>query len=544
MDVGGLGTRTRNILGRSRELAWIGRLVDSADGADTKVLVLTGEPGSGKSTLLDHATAEAVARGRRVLRIRGSEGEQGLCLAGAHQLLCPVLDEADRLPVRQRDALHHAFGTAGSDAQRTPDPLMLRTGVLALLTEAATDRPVLVIVDDAQWLDVESLDVLAFVARRLEDARIALLLAARDEAVPPRFDRDFPHLAMGPLERAAAGLLLDEQPRPPRGKARAQIIEQAAGNPLALIELARAWAKERGRRGSGTADSTPLTARLERLFAAGLPGLPQETRRALLLTAAAGAARLSDVLHAAPWLGDPEVWRPAEQAGLVRVENGDARLRHPLVRCAILQAASFADRREAHLLLATALAHEPDRRAWHLASAALGPDDEVADALAASAERSRRRGGYAAAATALERAADLTPDSACRAERLLAAAASAMYAGHPQRVGEIAARVAALTDDPYPLAEASLCRGWSLIVTLRHEDALGFLLPVAASMATSAPAVALDALGTAATPAYQSGDPFHRAELRRVAALITGQPDRGDRLWARAVVHPFTEREE
>lgn len=542
MDAGVLGARTRNIVGRAHELDGIGRLVDSVDGVGAKVLVLTGEPGSGKSTLLDHAAVEAAARGRRVLRVRGSEGEQGLCLAGVHQLLGPLLGAVGRLPVRQRDALQHAFGTGGSDEQPAPDPLMLRTGVLALLAEAAAERPVLVVVDDAQWLDAESLDVLAFVARRLEGERLALLLAARDEAVPARFDRDFPHLATGPLDRAAAGRLLDEQPRPPRGKARIRILEQAAGNPLALIELARARAGEPDGCGPGPVDPAPLTARLERLFAAGLTGLPRETRRALLLAAAAGTDRLSGVCHAAPCLDDPEVWRPAEQAGLVRVENGDARLRHPLVRCAILQSASFTDRREAHLLLAAALAGEPDRRAWHLAAAAPGPDDEVADALAESAERSRRRGGYAAAATALERAADLTCDPGRRAARLLAAATSAMYAGDPECVDELAARAATVTDDPRLLAEASLCRGWSLIVTLRHEDALGFLLPVAASMASSAPALAVDALGTAATPAYQFGDPFHRAELERVAALITGQHDRGDHLWARAVAQPFTAR--
>ncbi|MFE3902001.1 ATP-binding protein [Streptomyces sp. NPDC059153] len=533
----------RGIRGRARELDWIGRLVDAADGPGSKVLVLTGQPGAGKSTLLDHAADVAAARGRRVLRVRGCEGEQGIDFAGVHQLLYPVLRDIDRLPTRQRDALRRAFGTDEGDGQQIPEPLVIRSGVLTLLSEAATERPLLIVVDDAQWLDVGSLDVLAFVARRLEGERMALVLAARDESVPARFDRDFPHLPTGPLDRAAAGLLLDEQPHPPRGKARAQIVEQAAGNPLALIELARAFAKGPGIQRPGAIDALPLTTRLERLFAADLPDLPQETRHALLLAAAAGTDRLSDVLHAVPGLDDPEVWLPAEEAGLVRVENGDVRLRHPLIRFAIHQAASFADRREAHLALAAALAHEPDRRAWHLAAAAFGPDDEVADALAQSAERSRRRGGYAAAATTLERAAELTPDAERRAGRLLAAAVSAMYAGYPQWVGEIAARVGPLTHDPKLLAEASLCGGWSLSVTLRHRDALGFLLPVAESMATAAPVLALDALGTAATPAYNSGDPVYRAELQRVGDLIPLQPDRSDRLWAEAVARPFTERE-
>lgn len=544
MDVGAVEARTRGIRGRAREREWIGRLVDAADGPGSKVLVLTGQPGAGKSTLLDHAADVAAARGRRVLRVRGCEGEQGLDFAGVHQLLRPVLRDIDRLPARQRDALRHAFGTDDGDAQQIPEPLVMRSGVLTLLSEAATEQPLLLVVDDAQWLDLCSLDVLAFVARRLEGERMALLLAARDESVPARFDRDFPHLATGPLDRAEAGLLLDEQPHPPRGKARAEIIEQAAGNPLALIELARAFAKEPGLQRPGAIEALPLTTRLERLFAADLPDLPQATRHALLLAAAAGTDRLSDVLHAVPGLDDPEVWRPAEEAGLVRVENGDVRLRHPLIRFAIHQAASFADRREAHLALAAALAHEPDRQAWHLAAAAFGPDEEVADALAQSAERSRRRGGYAAAATALERAAELTPDAERRAGRLLAAAVSAMFAGYPQWVGELAARVGTLTHDPKLLAEASLCGGWSLAVTLRHDDALGFLLPVAESMATAAPVLALEALGTAATPAYNSGDAVYRAELQRVGALIPPQPGRTETLWAEAVARPFTEREQ
>ncbi|MFE0702202.1 ATP-binding protein [Streptomyces sp. NPDC058872] len=543
MDVGAVEARTRGIQGRARELEWIDRLVEAVDGPGSKVLVLTGEPGAGKSTLLDHAADVAAVRGRRALRVRGCEGEQGLDFAGVHQLLRPVLRGIDRLPTRQREALRHAFGMDDGDGGQIPEPLVIRSGVLTLLSEAATERPLLLVVDDAQWLDVGSLDVLAFVARRLEGEPMALLLAAREESVPARFDRDFPHLATRPLDGAEAGLVLDEQPNPPRGKVRAQIIEQAAGNPLALIELARAFAKGPGLQRPGAIESLPLTTRLERLFAADLPGLPQQTRHALLLAAAAGTDRLSDVLYAVPGLEDPEVWRPAEEAGLVRVENGDVRLRHPLIRFAIHQAASFADRREAHLALAAAFAHEPDRRAWHLAAAAFGPDEEVADVLAQSAERSRRRGGYAAAATALERSAELTPDAERRAGRLLAAAVSAMYAGYPQWVGEIAVRVGTLTNDPELLAQASLCGGWSLSVTLRHQDALGFLLPVAESMATTAPGLALDALGTAATPAYNSGDPFYRAELQRIGDLIPLQPDRIDRLWVEAVAAPFTDRE-
>ncbi|MFC8516536.1 AAA family ATPase [Streptomyces sp. NPDC057257] len=547
MDLGAFGAGRADgpaILGRDRELSRITRLIDATDGDGPKVLVLTGEPGAGKSTLADRAAVQAAERGLRVLRVRGCEGEQDLGFAGVHQLLRPVLGGIDGLPGRQRDALSHALGLGEADEAAAPDALLIRTAVLTLLSDAAAERPLLIVVDDAHWLDVGSLDTLAFVARRLDGEPAALLLAAREEAVPARFDRDFPHLTAGPLDRAADGLLLDNGPRPPQGRVRARILELAAGNPLALIELARAFARDPGIRDFGAAGSLPLTARLEQLFAADLPALPDPTRRALLVAAAAGTAQLSDVLDALPDAGTPQVWEPAEQAGLVRVEAGQVRLRHPLVGSAVYQAASFAERREAHLTLAAALTHEPDRRAWHLAAAASGPDEDVARALAESAERFQQRGGHAAAATALERAAELTPDPRQRAGRLLAAATSAMYAGHPQWVGESAGRVSTLTDDPQLLAEASLRAGWSLAVTLRHDDSLAFLLPVAESMAASAPALALSALGTAATPAYNSGDPRYRHELQRIGDLIAPQPDETDRVWPRAAGSPFTDRQQ
>ncbi|MER6915993.1 LuxR family transcriptional regulator [Streptomyces sp. NPDC000594] len=513
-----------------------------AAASGPNVLVLTGEPGTGKTTLVTHAGTEARARRLRVLRAQGSEGERDLAFAGVHQLLRPVLGAVGGLPARHRDALRSVFGTAG-DGQEAPDPLMIRMGVLGLLSDVATGQPLLMTVDDAQWLDIGSLDVLAFVARRLAGERIALLLAAREDAVPRRFDRDFAHLPVGPLDRVSAGQLLDAQPYRPRGRARALVLEQAAGNPLALVELARAAAGSTRGGGPGALDDPPLTQRLERLFAADLPLLPEATRGALLLAAAAGTDTPLEAWQAAPFPdGDARVWLPAEQAGLVRVESGRVRIRHPLVRSAVYRAASFTERRTAHLALAEFHAGEPDRRAWHLAAAAPGPDEGVAAAVAESAERYRRRGGYGAAAKALERAADLTPDTGRRAGRLLSAASYAMLAGHPQWVGEITGRVDRLTDDPRTRSEAALLGGWSLAVTLRHEDSLGFLLPVAERMATAAPELALNALSTGATPAYNSGDPFHRAELRRVGGLIPPRPEHTGSLWPRLVADPFTGR--
>ncbi|MGW4880318.1 helix-turn-helix transcriptional regulator [Streptomyces sp. NPDC004262] len=534
------------VLGRAAELARLDGLLGAVDGGGPQVLVLTGEPGAGKSTLVDRAAQRGRELGFGILRVRGSEGESGLGLSGVHQLLHPLLP-GDGLPAAHRDALDRAFGPGAAEYELRLDQLSLCVGVLALIGAAAARRPLLLLVDDAQWLDLGSVDVLAFLARRLEGRPVVLLLAAREEGVPARFDRDFPQLTVGPLSRTAAGQLLDAQPDPPRGKARAEILGQAAGNPLALIELPRALARGRvagavdAGAGAGGA-ALPLTARLENLFAADLAGLPAPTRQALLLVAAAGTADLTDLIRAAPELDVVRALDPAERAGLVKVADGRVLPRHPLVRSAVYHAASFHERRQAHLALAAAVAGEPDRRAWHLAAAATGQDAEVADALAESAGRARGRGGHAAAATALERAAELTPDPQLRARRLLTAAQSAMFAGHPQWVGEMSGRAGELSDDPRLRAEASLLGGWALGVTLRHEDALALLLGVAEATAGSAPGLALGALSTAATSVYNTGSPYYRAELGRIGALIEGDGDPAGRAWALAVSEPHRER--
>lgn len=528
------------ILGRTAELSRIEVLLGAVDGTGPQVLVLVGEPGAGKSTLVDWTAEQGRARGLRLLRVRGSEGEAGLGLSGVHQLLHPLLP-GDTLPAQQRKALDRAFGMTTAHQEATLDQMSLCVGVLALIGDAATHQPLLLLVDDVQWLDLGSVDVLGFLARRLEGKPVVMLLAAREEGVPARFDRDFPQVTVGPLSRAAAGLLLEAQPNPPRGRARTQILQQAAGNPLALIELPRALARGRTGTGQDGGAALPLTARLENLFAADLPGLPEPTRQALLLVAAAGTGQLADLLRAAPSLDVVEALDPAERVGLVRIEDGQVLLRHPLVRSAVYQAASFAERRQVHLALAAALAKEPDRRAWHLAAAATGQDADVADALAESAERARARGGYAAAAAALERAADLTPAPHLRARRLLMAAQAAMFAGHPQWVGEISGRVGDLTEDARLRAEASLLGGWALGVTLRHEEALALLLGGAEATAASIPELALGTLGTAATSVYNSGTPFQRAELRRIGALLdAGNP--AALAWSQAVIDPHRQR--
>ncbi|MFE2690952.1 helix-turn-helix transcriptional regulator [Streptomyces mirabilis] len=526
------------IVGRDHELALLSRLVDALTTGRTGALLMTGGSGAGKSALLDAAARMARRSGVRVLRCRESEGESGLAFAGLHQLLRPFLDLAEGLPTRQRAALLGVFGL--DDGTRTvSDPLLTSLGALTLLSDAAEHGPLLLVIDDTHWLDLGTLDVLAFMARRLEGEPVALLLAARDTAVPAQLDRQIDRLTIEPLDPAAAGRLLDRQPRPPAGRARSRVLEQAAGVPLALVELARAVARDPA---AAHEDALPLTDRLEAIFAADLPELPPVTRALLLFAAAAESAELPVILSAVGDRATPDDWLPAERAGLVRIDADRVRFRHPLIRSAVYRAATYTERRTAHRALADVLVGDPDRRAWHHAAAASGVDEEAARELDDSAARAQRRGGYAAAATALERAARLSPDPTVRAGRLVRAATMAMYAGHPRWVGELSAQVATLTDEPALLAEASLLAGWALAVTTRFAGSLGFLLPVAEAAVDEDPVLTLDALATATTPAYNSGAPEHRENILRIVERVPPQDDETGRLWALAGCDPVRNR--
>ncbi|WP_328492401.1 AAA family ATPase [Streptomyces sp. NBC_00414] len=531
------------IVGRGRELTLLTGLVRGlSSGTPAEhpgVLVVTGGPGSGKSVLLDETCRLAREAGVRVLRCTGCEVESGLPFAGLHQLLRPVLDLAQELPVRQRAALLGVFGLdEGTQPYDARNPLLTSLGALTLLSDLAARGPVLLVVDDAHWLDVGTLDTLAFVARRLEGEPVAMLVAARDTSVPAQFAREFPLLGVDPLDPPAAGRLLDLQPEAPAGRARSRILAEAAGVPLALVELARAVARDP----LAARDSLPLTDRLEAIFAQDLPALPPATRQLLLLAAAAETAELPLILSAAAPDTTPADWHPAEQAGLIRIDDGHLRFRHPLIRSAVYQSATYAQRHAAHLSLAEVFTGDPDRRAWHRAAAVEGVDEEAAEGLEAGAGRARRRGGYAAAATALERAAQLSPDPAQRARRLVRAATMAMYAGHPRWVAEITARVTALTEDPAVLAEASLRAGWALAVTTQFEGSLGYLLPLAEAVTDQNPVLAMDALATATTPAYNSGEPAHREKILRIAERVPASADDTDRLWILAGTDPLRHR--
>jgi DNA-binding CsgD family transcriptional regulator len=417
------------LIGRGRELSALTQRIDAANQGGGTVL-LRGDAGMGKSSLLEAARSHAEARGFGVLATVGVQSESHLPFAGLHHLLLPVLGEAERLPPSQREAVHAAFGLT---AEAAPSPFLIALATLHLLCESATRAPVLLLVDDAQWLDDPTADALAFVARRLESDPIVLVPALRDGFESVLLEAGLPELQLEGLADTDAAALLDACEPALTPALRERVLRDAAGNPLALVELPIAL------RSAGVSETAlappwlPLTARLERAFAARVSRLPETTRSLLLVAAADEGAVLADVLQAASEVEGTEVTleavAEAAAAGLVEVEGLHLRFRHPLMRSAIHEAASPAERQTVHAALAAALVRHPDRRAWHRAAAAVGTDETVAAELDEVAERAQRRGATAVAVAALERAAQLAADPARRGGRLVRSAELALELG-------------------------------------------------------------------------------------------------------------------
>jgi DNA-binding CsgD family transcriptional regulator len=539
------------IIGRDAALARVRRLVDPVPQS-SQVLLVIGEAGMGKTVLLADAAGRARPAGTRVLSVTGRESESRLAFAGLHQLLRPVLSSAAGLPGRQAQALLAAFGLAA--APGVPDPLLIRVAVLALLSDLSERSPVLVVADDAHWIDRGSLETLAFVGSRLDAEQVVLLVGARGQAPPPALGRGFPELGLEPLSAADAGLLLDGQPRPPRGQARQQVLAQAAGNPMALIELATVIADDPGASRRWAAEPLPLTDRLSAVITARFTALPEQARAALLLAAVADGL---DLRVAASRVAGPDAQAlvPAEELGLVRVDRTGLRFSHPLVRSAIYHSVPFAQRAAAHRRLAEALHDQPDRRAWHLAAAATQPDEQVASQLEATAAEAQQRGGAAAAALAMERAAELSPNRADQARRLVAAASAAVPTGQGDWVQDLARRALEVTVDPELRLTARHDAAWALAWSGRRSAALSALISVAEQASGELPGLAWDAIGSAATVAYQSGAPAGRQAVDRALALLErqGPPPPGQvpgidvdvlRLWIRASADPIVGRDQ
>ena len=541
------------IVGREAQLARLATFIDAVPTRG-QVLAVHGDAGMGKSMLLASAADRAMSAGMRVLWATGRESEAGLAFAGLHQLLTPVLEAAADLPERQAQALLGALGLASAPAA---DRLVTGVAALTLLSDVSGSTPVLAVVDDAHWLDRSSLEVLAFVGSRLDAERVALLLAARGQAPPAGFDRGFPELRLEPLQAADAGLLLSMQPSPPRGRARARVLAQAAGNPMALIELARVIAADPAAIRRWDIDPLPPGSRLTAIITARLTELPEPVRAALLLAAVADGQDLRAAVSGAPRL-DAEALAPAERLGLVTIDRTGLRFRHPLIRSAIYHSAPFAQRAAAHRQLAGALDDQPDRQAWHLAAAAMHPDERVASLLEATAAHAQRRGGAAAAALAMERAAELSPAPQDQARRLVSAASAAVTAGQGNWVQDLATRALAVTADPELRLRAHSTAGWALAYSGRRSAAFAALISVAEEASADLPALAWEALADAATVAYQAGTPASRQAVSRVLRLLenrdpappaSGGPQAGPQLdtspqkiWILACTDPFGSR--
>ena len=437
------------LLGRSTEIQVLTGLLDDVVRTGA-ALVLRGDPGIGKSRLLAEAIALARERQMNVLMTRGVQSEARLAFGALQQLLRPLRSEATRLPAAQQALLEAALGAGGDEpAER----FRIALAVLDLLSEAAADRPLLLIAEDAHWLDQASVEVLAFVGRRLESDQIVFLAAAR-EGYPSVFTAgELPELRLQPLDPASATLLLEKTGHHLTVANRTRILRNAAGNPLALVELPSI----------ANADDDvmpgliPLTERLERAFAARAMDLPADTQLLLLVAALNDSESLGEVLAAGRTLAgkpmDVGALQAAADVAIVELDERTVRFRHPLMRSAVRQSAPIEGRRRAHEALAEALSDEPDRRVWHRAALIRGTQEEVAVELEDAGRRARRRGAISVAATALRRAAELS-EPALRARRLVAAAEVAFELGQPDIITPLLREAEQLEPGPLERARA------------------------------------------------------------------------------------------
>lgn len=555
------------MIGRDAEIALLREMIAGSEAGQGNAVVVHGEAGIGKSALLAEVAGTAGSE-LLVLRVTGVEAEAELPFAALHMLLGPARYLIAELPAAQRDALRGAFGQSEGGAQ---DRFLVGLAVLTLLADLAGERPLLCLVDDVQWMDRASVDALVFAARRLGAERITMILAARDDGAELPV-HGVPELRLAGLGRPDCVALLSEVAADLVPEVRDRVIEEAEGNPLALLEFAGTLTPEQR---SGRLSPLPLqpprlslAGRLEQSLRAAIRLLPERTQRLLLIAAAEDSGDLDLVLRAAEGFGaglsdqaagfvtglsDLE---PAERRHLVRVSDDRLRFRHPLVKAAAYHEAPLAWRVAAHRALAAALDGDEhaDRRAWHLSAAAVGPDEETSAVLAAAGERARQRGSHASAATAYERAAQLTVDRRLRAQWLAAAAEAALGTGQLARAGAAADRGRRLTEDPAVLARLAAVRA---AVDSEHDSpppaavdsergspasaSVGSgrdhrpasatvgagdgsptppahtLIEAAAGIARSAPTDAASLLATAAGEAWFAGD---RAALGQITALL------------------------
>jgi len=520
------GQRPPGLLGREHECAAIDRLLADAQAGAAGALVVRGEPGIGKSALLSYARQHAPLM--LVLSAGGVEAESDLAFAGLHELLRPVLSYLNELPGIQSQALAGALGLA---PPRQPDRLLIGAAVLGLLAAAADDRPTLCLVDDAHWLDRPSADALVFTARRLRAEQLAILLGAREGEASWLEAAGLPELTLTGLNRRSAAAILAARSHQLAPSVRDRLLAEAAGNPLALLELPGGLSKEQLEGIVPLPEAMPLTPRLEGVFRQRIGRLPADAQTALLIAAADNTGDMAALLRAAAGLQLPaDVLDPAQQAALIQITGSTITFRHPLVRSALYQAATLSQRQRVHAALAGALSGEEntDRRVWHQAMATLTGDEEVAAALEASARHAQLRAGHASAATAFLRAAELSTDDDRRVRRVAAAAHAAWAGGQPDRAREAIVRA-------LPRATGETRAGLLFLSGVieertgsQREACITLLLGVAAC---DDPSGKLEMLMEAVEAAASSGDLARAIEIGSGAAAIPAVSAR-DRLIA------------
>jgi len=497
-------------------------LLEGARSGRSGVLVVRGEAGVGKTALL-RAVAEA-ATGFRRARVSGVESEMELPYAGLHQLCAPLLDGLDGLPPPQRNALSVALGLASG---APPDRFLVALGALTLIAEIAEQEPFLCFVDDAQWLDGASRQVLGFVARRLLAEPVAILFAVREPNDDPEFV-GLPELALEGLnDEDARSLLARVIPGRLDERVRDRIVAETRGNPLALLEMPRGLSPRELAGGFGVPELVPLSGRIEETFLRRLEELPEETRLLLLVAAAEPVGEPALMWRAATRLEiSTTAIQPAARAGLLDV-GAQVRFRHPLVRSTVYRSASDAERQTAHQALAdvTDRDAEPDRRAWHRAQAATEADEEVASELERSASRAQARGGLSAAAAFLGLAAELTHDPALRAERMLAAARSNIQAGaFDEALGLLAAAEAGPLEE-LGQAQVGLLRAELAFAQNRGSDAPRLLLDAARKLQELDPRASRETYLDAWSAALFAGGLAEAPTLHDVSSAVKDAPE-------------------
>jgi DNA-binding CsgD family transcriptional regulator len=513
--------RPQVLLGRAGECELLDRLLANVRGGQSAVLVIRGDAGIGKTALLHYCARQASEF--RIARIAGVEAEMELPFAAIHQLCGPLLGRLDVLPEPQQRALAVALGLSSGKA---PDRFLVALAVLSLLSAVAEERPLLCLVDDAHWLDDASSQVLGFVARRLLAESVATVFAVREAGNIRAFD-GLPELPLEGLdEQGARALLAWAVPRRLDERIRDRIVAETAGNPLALLELPRVMSAAELAGGFDLPGAGGLPGHLENHYLQRIGALPEATQRLLLLAAADPAGDAVLIWRAAQQLGiGSGALAPAVDAQLMSIGE-QVRFRHPLVRSAAYGTASPAARQEAHRVLAelTDPQHDPDRRAWHRALAATSPDEDVAAELERSAERAQMRGGLAAAAAFLERAAELTPDAGPRVGRALGAAEVKYRCGEADAALRLLGQVDAGPLNALQRARVHLLRGETFFSSHRRGEAPPLLLLAARELEPLDPLLSRDTYLDALSAALVVGQLAGEVGLSEVAQAARAAP--------------------